>query len=116
MSEQGYRPGDQDEKLGPPPWKPDDPAVIAWERYHGHDPRLSCYLDGCGVLQRIAAEEHEELMVLRDEVRRLPLTQLRATGGQEVGLKVVAAILAQYDFPAIAAILRAAEAARDEEG
>lgn len=58
-----------------------------------------------------------ELEALRDEVRRLPLTQLRATGGQEVGLKVVAAILAQYvHAPAIAAVLRTAEAARGEEG
>jgi len=43
-----YHPFDQEEKLGPPPWDPLDPAVADWERAHGHDVRLRCYAEyGC---------------------------------------------------------------------
>lgn len=50
-----YSPFDQREKLGAPPWRPDDPAVIAWEEAHGHDVRLKCYSEfGCQVLQASA--------------------------------------------------------------
>ena len=103
MADQAYRPADQDEKLGPPPWKPDDPAVIAWERHHGHDPRLHCYLDGCGVLQLIAEAEHDELEALREEVRRLGLhtdADGKVLGTGEPMWQDVAG------FPRIAALLR----------
>lgn len=47
-----YSPFDREEKLGLPPWKPDDPKLIAWERAHGHDVRLKCYPEfGCQVLE-----------------------------------------------------------------
>lgn len=43
-----YRPFDQDRHLPPPPWQPDDPALIAWESAHGHDVRTKCYPEfGC---------------------------------------------------------------------
>jgi len=54
-----YRPWDREEKLGKPPWKPDDPQVIAWEAAHGHDVRLKCYPEfGCQPLE--AARERLE--------------------------------------------------------
>jgi hypothetical protein len=37
-----YRAFDQHEKLGPPPWRADDPALLRWETAHGHDVRLKC--------------------------------------------------------------------------
>jgi len=40
-----YSLSDQEEKLGPPPWHEDDPAVQAWEAAHGHDVRLDCYVE-----------------------------------------------------------------------
>lgn len=54
-----YTAWDRDEKLGEPPWNPEDPKVIAWERAHGHDVRLKCYPEfGCtlGLIQ-ITADE-----------------------------------------------------------
>jgi hypothetical protein len=38
-----YLPWDQEKWLGEPPWKADDPEVIAWEAAHNHDVRLKCY-------------------------------------------------------------------------
>lgn len=37
-----YRPDDQLDRLGPPPWDMLDERVADWERAHGHDVRLSC--------------------------------------------------------------------------
>jgi hypothetical protein len=57
MSE--YRIADQEEKLGPPPWSPTDPRVMAWEQAHGHDVRLKCYPEfGCQVVE----EQRERLI------------------------------------------------------
>lgn len=58
MSE--YRPFDQAEKLGPKPWKMADPAVIAWEQAHGHDPRVKCLPEfGCLVIETALLAEIE---------------------------------------------------------
>jgi hypothetical protein len=47
-----YRPFDQEEKLGPPPWGALDEKVALWERAHGHDVRLKCSPDfGCQVIE-----------------------------------------------------------------
>jgi hypothetical protein len=53
-----YRPWDQEEKLGEPPWSKDDPKLQAWEAAHGHDVRLKCYPEfGCQALEA----EHNRL-------------------------------------------------------
>jgi hypothetical protein len=57
MSTTDYQPWDREDKLGPPPWKHDDPKVIAWEAAHGHDVRSKCYPEfGCQVLPDYEAE------------------------------------------------------------
>lgn len=44
-----YEPFDQEQKLGERPWFV--PLVEQWERQHGHDVRLKCYVEfGCQVL------------------------------------------------------------------
>lgn len=51
-----YRTFDQYEKLGEPPWS--GPALEAWEKAHGHDVRLKCYVEfGC----QIIAEDNERM-------------------------------------------------------
>ena len=51
-----YEPFDQKAWLGETPWKLSDPAVIAWEAEHGHDPRLKCYPEfGCQLLEVVGA-------------------------------------------------------------
>jgi hypothetical protein len=67
-----YRPFDQEEKLGPAPWSPDDPALIAWEKAHGHDVRLKCYPElGCVLveveLERERDDAHTALLELEAE-------------------------------------------------
>jgi len=48
MSEIIYKAWDREEKLGPPPWDPKDPKVVAWEAAHCHDVRQKCYVEfGC---------------------------------------------------------------------
>lgn len=60
-----YKPFDQADHIGDPPWSPADPAVQAWEAAHNHDVRLKCYVEfGCQAL----AVEHEDLA---DENERL---------------------------------------------
>ena len=50
-----YRPDDQHEKLGPPPWDPLDERLALWERAHGHDVRMKCLAEyGCMVLEPAA--------------------------------------------------------------
>lgn len=57
-----YKPFDQDAHLGEPPWSPDDPALQAWEKAHGHDVRLKCYVEfGCQVIEPALEGEIEEL-------------------------------------------------------
>lgn len=67
----GYRPWDQGRHLGPPPWKPSDPALVAWEAAHGHDVRLKCYAEfGCLVL---SAAEGDEAFLLAADAREVEL-------------------------------------------
>jgi hypothetical protein len=65
MTEVRYLPFDQDEHLGEPPWKPTDPALVAWEAAHGHDVRLKCYVEfGCQAIEN-------EADMLRDTLDRV---------------------------------------------
>lgn len=51
MPARQYRPFDQHETLGEPPWRP-GPDLDAWEAAHGHDARLKCYSEfGCTVIE-----------------------------------------------------------------
>ena len=51
-----YEPFDQKAWLGESPWTLSDPAVIAWEAEHGHDPRLKCYPEfGCQLIEVVGA-------------------------------------------------------------
>ena len=51
-----YEPFDQKTWLGESPWKVSDPAVIAWEAAHGHDPRIKCFAEyGCQLLEVVGA-------------------------------------------------------------
>lgn len=53
-----YKPFDQEEKLGPPPWGALDEKVANWERAHGHDVRVKCYAEyGCQVIEADAYDE-----------------------------------------------------------
>lgn len=64
MSNYMYKPFDQEEHLGDPPWEK-NAALEAWEKGHGHDVRLKCYPEyGCQAIER----ERERL---EDEVRNL---------------------------------------------
>lgn len=59
----GYRAWDREKWLGSPPWKPDDPKLIAWEAAHGHDCRLKCYREfGCSVAEHYVSDEEVERM------------------------------------------------------
>ena len=63
-----YKPFDQDETLPPPPWKPTDPAIVAWEKAHGHDVRLKCYPEfGCQVIEQALEREIATLRAALDE-------------------------------------------------
>ena len=84
-----YRPWDREEHCGPPPWKPDDPNVIAWEKAHGHDIRLKCYPEfGCQVLEaqrerleeaaRAFVDHIESFDALPDEERFQRFAELKA--------------------------------------
>lgn len=66
-----YRPGDQDDWLGEPPWSPSDPALIAWEAAHGHDVRSKCYPEfGCKVIQSDLEDRIDELETEVDKTWR----------------------------------------------
>ena len=65
-----YEPFDQDKWLPAPPWRPDDPALIAWEKAHGHDVRLKCYVEyGCQVIESTLERQLAAMTVERDEAR-----------------------------------------------
>lgn len=55
-----------------------------------------------------------ELETLREEVRRLPFWQVRTTTGEDLMVLVKEALLANKDFPTIAALLRSEGAKREE--
>lgn len=58
MPDRKYTPFDQEEKLGPPPWDPLDEQLALWERAHGHDVRIKCYVEfGCLVVEGSAYDE-----------------------------------------------------------
>lgn len=64
-----YRPWDREEKLGPPPWKHDDPKVVAWVAAHGHDVRLKCYPElGCQLVEQELESEITTLCKLGEEM------------------------------------------------
>ena len=66
-----YRPWDREEKLGPPPWKHNDPKLIAWEKAHGHDVRSKCYPEfGCQVLPDYEARFEELSKAVREVLAR----------------------------------------------
>jgi hypothetical protein len=77
MSDIVYRPWDREEKLGPPPWKHDDPKLIAWQEAHGHDVRLKCYREfGCIQLELLEEESQDaatRLSAVLDELEQGPL-------------------------------------------
>jgi hypothetical protein len=65
-----YEPWDQDAQLGPPPWDPHDEKVQAWEKAHGHDVRLKCYVEfGCQVIEQALERELLAAYRERDELR-----------------------------------------------
>lgn len=67
-----YRPFDQDKWLPAPPWKPDLPALVAWEAAHGHDVRMKCYPEfGCLAIGYENDALHEEVVRLREEAESL---------------------------------------------
>src|SRR3954469_2172352 len=62
MSDEPYEPFDQEARLPPPPWSPDDPALKAWEAAHGHDVRVKCYVEfGCQVIEESLEREIDRL-------------------------------------------------------
>lgn len=66
-----YRPFDQDKwLLTPPPWHPNNPALVAWEAAHGHDFRIKCYPEfGCLAIGYEADDLREQLdNIYRDNV------------------------------------------------
>ena len=78
----GYRPWDQDDRLGSGPWR--GPALRAWEDAHGHDARLKCYAEfGCRLLE---VECAENTLALLTEVERLADTD-KAQGATIRGLE-----------------------------
>lgn len=67
-----YRPFDQREKLGEPPWS--GVELEAWEAAHGHDARLKCYPEfGCAVVeeQRERLEAFARWIVAMDDPENL---------------------------------------------
>jgi hypothetical protein len=83
-----YRPFDQEEKLGPPPW-PYSEALTAWETAHGHDVRLKCYVEfGCMViepwLESIIDKLNREVNQLRAENDRLRMDVINAKAAADV--------------------------------
>lgn len=70
-----YRPFDQERHLPPPPWQPDDPALIAWESAHGHDVRTKCYPEyGCQAIG-YALDAVEEIV---EQARKISLSTTMA--------------------------------------
>lgn len=60
---------DDNSMLGEPPWKPDDPALVAWEEAHGHDVRLRCSTDyHCRLVDRDLEEAKATIADLRDRI------------------------------------------------
>lgn len=69
-----YRPFDQEEHLGSPPWS--KYAVEIWEAHHGHDVRTKCYVEyGCKAIEeefdRALGEVHEFLLRIAENCHPL---------------------------------------------
>lgn len=76
MYETLYRPFDQREKLGGPPWSGTD--LAAWEEAHGHDARLKCYPEyGCLVIE----QQYERRIALLQRA----VARARVAGADEDG-------------------------------
>ena len=76
-----YIPFDREAHLGKPPWKHDDPAVVAWEAAHGHDVRMKCYPEfGCMVIESSLEAEIDRLKAMLNE---LPAELLHPEFGTE---------------------------------
>jgi hypothetical protein len=65
-----YEPFDQDKWLvHGPPFVANDPAVIAWEKAHGHDVRLKCYVEfGCQVIEPTLERHIDDLYAYLEEI------------------------------------------------
>ena len=109
-----YEPFDQKAWLGETPWKLSDPAVIAWEAAHGHDPRIKCFAEyGCQLLEVVGARRILSLIEAlhqsgtKDGDVDLVLVEATVRLAESAPMPLHATHLLTYDYvPAMVAELR----------
>lgn len=110
-SSETYRPWDLDEKVGPQPWKRDDPKVVAWERAHGHGVGGKCFAElGCQLVVPALQTEISTLCRLGEELREAVETwKPIVSGGPGHGSVRLAKAMAAWDDHMETRFMRAIE-------